>query len=91
MLKENIKQAYAKVQSDRQNAADWLAIAKTDMKVVDTLCRAMKNIDPAFDKKAYLAELDEQGIKVPEPQTDPDEYLKHDAEEPANMTADPAN
>ena len=58
MLKDKIKEAYAKVQDDRKNAADWLAVAKEDMKTVDTLARAQKNLDPDFDKKSFLASLD---------------------------------
>ena len=77
MLKEKIREAYAKVQEDRQNAAEWNAIAKEDMKLVDTLITAQKKIDPAFDKKAFLAELDN-----PSTPTDPDQYLA--AEFPEN-------
>lgn len=65
MLKDKIREAYTKVQGDRRNAAEWLAIAKEDMKPVEVLCKAQKSIDPDFDKKSFLRSLDDEAENAP--------------------------
>lgn len=67
MLKDKIKEAYAKVQGDRRNAAEWLEVAKEDMVNVNVLCRAQKSLDPDFDKTAFLRSLDNAANGTPDP------------------------
>lgn len=82
MLKDKIKEAYTTVQEDRDNAAAWLACAKEHMKTVDALCNAQKKMDEMagkkFDKKTYLAQLDEEAKTAKTDPTDPDGYMNRE-------------
>ena len=59
MLEDKIKAVYHEAQECKKNSDLWLEERSKHMNNVNTLCRAEKQFNPDFDKKAFLESLDD--------------------------------